>query len=71
MVNQEASMTLEQALGAEAWVQAECMAHPDYGEAHRAFVEKRPADFAKNPRRLPASGSDASRPAPGAKAPKR
>jgi len=71
MLNQEASMTLEQALGAEAWVQAECMAHPDYGEAHRAFVEKRPADFAKNPRRLPASGSDASRPAPGAKAPKR
>jgi enoyl-CoA hydratase/carnithine racemase len=61
MLNQEASMTLEQALGAEAWVQAECMAHPDYGEAHRAFVEKRPADFAKNPRRA----------VPGAKASKR
>ncbi len=66
MLNLEASMTLEQALGAEAWVQAECMKHPDYGEAHRAFVEKRAADFAKNPRR-PTS----ARPLPGAEAPKR
>ena len=59
MLNREASMTLEEALGAEAWIQAECMSHPDYGEAHRAFVEKRPADFAKNPRR--ARGTKARR----------
>ncbi len=45
MLNAEASMTLEEAMGAEGWVQAECMAHPDYLEAHHAFVEKRAADF--------------------------
>jgi enoyl-CoA hydratase/carnithine racemase len=48
MLNREASMTLPDALQAEGWVQAECMAHPDYREAHAAFVEKRAADFVKN-----------------------
>ena len=48
MLNREASMSFEEALAAEAWIQAECMKHPDYHEAHRAFVEKRPPDFAKN-----------------------
>jgi enoyl-CoA hydratase/carnithine racemase len=48
MLNREASMSFEDALAAEAWIQAECMKHPDYHEAHRAFVEKRPADFTKS-----------------------
>ena len=48
MLNQEASMTLEDALVAEAWIQAECMKHPDYQEAHRAFVEKRAPDFVRS-----------------------
>ncbi|MFN0006819.1 MAG: enoyl-CoA hydratase family protein [Planctomycetota bacterium] len=48
MLNAEASMTFTEALQAEAWIQAECMKHPDYHEAHAAFVEKRPADFVKN-----------------------
>ena len=41
-------MSFEAALSAEAWIQAECMAHPDYREAYQAFVEKRPADFVQN-----------------------
>jgi enoyl-CoA hydratase/carnithine racemase len=45
MLEREASMTLGEALQAEAWVQAECMRHPDYREAYEAFVAKRPADF--------------------------
>jgi enoyl-CoA hydratase/carnithine racemase len=48
MLNQEASMTMLDALQAEGWVQAECMAHPDYREAHAAFVEKRPANFVQH-----------------------
>jgi enoyl-CoA hydratase/carnithine racemase len=48
MLNHEASMTLADALQAEGWVQAECMAHPDYREAHAAFVEKRAANFVQN-----------------------
>ena len=62
MLNQEASMTLEDALAAEAWIQAECMKHPDYGEAHRAFVEKRPADFTKHARRPPVAGPPGAAP---------
>lgn len=45
MLRLEASMTAREALSAEAWVQAECMNHPDYRESYRAFVEKRPANF--------------------------
>lgn len=50
MLNREASMTLEDALSAEAWIQAECMKHPDYREAYEAFIEKRAPDFVKNAR---------------------
>lgn len=48
MLNQEASMTLESAMQAEGWIQAECMAHPDYHEAHQAFLEKRAPNFTKS-----------------------
>ncbi len=48
MLNEEASMTLEQAMQAEGWIQAECMRHPDYRESYEAFVEKRPKDFVRN-----------------------
>jgi enoyl-CoA hydratase/carnithine racemase len=47
MLNAEAAMSLEQALQAEAWIQAVCMKHPDYREAYEAFVEKRAPDFAR------------------------
>ena len=47
MLNAEASMTFEQALAAEGWVQAECMESPDYAEGYRAFTEKRAPDFAR------------------------
>jgi len=45
MLNAEASMTLAQALQVEAWIQAECMKHPDYLEGYRAALEKRAPDF--------------------------
>ena len=45
MLNAEASMTLGESMAAEGWIQAECMTHPDYAEAHRAFVEKRAPRF--------------------------
>jgi enoyl-CoA hydratase/carnithine racemase len=48
MLNAEASMDLGEAMQAEAWIQAECMKHPDYREAYEAFMEKRPKDFVKN-----------------------
>jgi enoyl-CoA hydratase/carnithine racemase len=48
MLNLEASMSLVDALQAEAWVQAECMKHPDYHESYAAFLEKRTPDFVKN-----------------------
>jgi enoyl-CoA hydratase/carnithine racemase len=48
MLNREASMTLADALHAEAWVQAECMKHADYHEAYAAFLEKRTPNFVKN-----------------------
>lgn len=48
MLNEEASMTLGEAMQAEGWVQAECMKHPDYKEAFDAFNEKRAKDFARN-----------------------
>ena len=38
-------MSFEEALAAEGWVQAECMADPDYAEAHQAFLEKRAPRF--------------------------
>ncbi|MDF1838522.1 MAG: enoyl-CoA hydratase family protein [Planctomycetota bacterium] len=45
MLNDEASMSLTEAMQAEGWVQAECMKHPDYKEAFNAFSEKRPKNF--------------------------
>src|SRR5205809_18284 len=48
MLNAEASMSIRDALQLEGWVQAECMAHPDYHEAHTAFLEKRAPDFTKS-----------------------
>lgn len=48
MLNAEASMSLGDAMQAEGWVQAECMAHPDYRESYDAWKEKRKADFVKN-----------------------
>ena len=47
MLNEEASMTLAEAMQREAEVQAECMTHPDYREAYEAFMEKRPKEFTK------------------------
>ncbi|MCZ6598384.1 MAG: enoyl-CoA hydratase family protein [Planctomycetota bacterium] len=47
VLNREASMTLDEALQAEGWIQAECMKHPEYHEAFAAFSEKRPPDFQK------------------------
>jgi len=47
MLDAEATMTLDQALQAEAWIQAECMKHPDYREAYEAFLEKRAPDFTR------------------------
>ncbi len=45
MLNRELSMDLASAIEAEAQAQALCMRSPDFAEANRAFVEKRPADF--------------------------
>jgi enoyl-CoA hydratase/carnithine racemase len=38
-------MSLEQGIEAEAQAQALCMQTPNFAEAHRAFVEKRPPAF--------------------------
>jgi enoyl-CoA hydratase/carnithine racemase len=51
MLNAEASMTLTEAMGAEGWIQAECMKHPDYLEGYQASLEKRAPDFAAVARR--------------------
>lgn len=45
-LDRQLSMSLPQALAWDARVQAECMRHPDFAEAHRAFKEKRPPRFA-------------------------
>lgn len=45
MLNRELSMDLDTALEAEAQVQAVCMLHQDFHEAHRAWVEKRDPKF--------------------------
>jgi enoyl-CoA hydratase/carnithine racemase len=47
MLNQEFNMGLTAALEAEAQAQAICMQHPDYQEAHQAFLEKRKPNFQK------------------------
>lgn len=45
MLNRELHMGFESALEAEAVAQALCMQHPDFEEAHEAFLAKRPAKF--------------------------
>jgi enoyl-CoA hydratase/carnithine racemase len=44
-LNREAHMDLASALDAEAQIQAALMLHPDFQEAYRAFVDKRPPRF--------------------------
>ncbi|MGL5735560.1 MAG: enoyl-CoA hydratase family protein [Beijerinckiaceae bacterium] len=46
MLNQEWSMTLEQAIEAEAQAQALCMQTKDFGRAYEAFVAKQKPHFA-------------------------
>lgn len=45
MIESEHTMALAEAIEAEAQAQALCMQHPDFGEAHAAFKEKRPPRF--------------------------
>src|SRR5437899_4058349 len=45
MLNREMNMGFESALAAEAVAQALCMQHPDFEEAHAAFVERREGKF--------------------------
>jgi enoyl-CoA hydratase/carnithine racemase len=45
MLNREMHMGFDAALEAEAVAQALCMQHPDFNEAHEAFLEKREARF--------------------------
>jgi enoyl-CoA hydratase/carnithine racemase len=49
MLNRELDVSLDTALEWEAQAQALCMQHPDYGEAYRAFVEKREPRFNQRP----------------------
>jgi enoyl-CoA hydratase/carnithine racemase len=49
MIESEHEMSLAAAIEAEAQAQALCMQHPDFGEAHAAFKDKRPARFAGAP----------------------
>jgi enoyl-CoA hydratase/carnithine racemase len=44
----ELNMDLESAIEAEAQAQAICMRHPDFDEGFNAFMERRPARFAKS-----------------------
>jgi enoyl-CoA hydratase/carnithine racemase len=45
LLEREANMDLDQALGLEAMTQAQCMQTADFREGYRAFVEKRPPLF--------------------------
>jgi len=56
MLNTEAFMGFPEALQAEGWIQAVCMQHPDFAEAHAAFLEKRKPDFT---RKAPKAGQAA------------
>ncbi len=47
MLNRALGFGLAEALELEAEVQAVCMKHPDFQEAHRAFLEKRPPSFGR------------------------
>ncbi|MCB9542540.1 MAG: enoyl-CoA hydratase family protein [Myxococcales bacterium] len=56
MIEDEAHLSLEAAIEAEAQAQAICMAHPDFRAAYDAWVEKRPPRFEG----LAPDGSDGS-----------
>lgn len=56
MLESEATMSLSQAIEAEAQAQALCMQHPDFAEAHAAFKGKRPPHFAGAPELAPPVG---------------
>jgi enoyl-CoA hydratase/carnithine racemase len=45
MLESEHTMSLAEAIEAEAQAQALCMQHPDFAEAHAAFKAKRPPKF--------------------------
>jgi enoyl-CoA hydratase/carnithine racemase len=45
LLNEELAMSLPQGIEAEAQAQALCMQTPNFAEAYRAFVEKRPPRF--------------------------
>ena len=45
MLEDEAHLSLEEAIEAEAQTQAICMAHPDFREAYDAWKEKREPQF--------------------------
>lgn len=49
MLNAEASMSLEQAMAAEGWIQAECMRHEDYRRGFEAALAKRDPRFVGAP----------------------
>jgi enoyl-CoA hydratase/carnithine racemase len=48
MLNDEAHMSLADAMQAEGWIQAECMLHPDFREGYDAATEKREPDYPRN-----------------------
>jgi len=50
MLETEHTMSLSDAIEAEAQAQALCMQHPDFAEAHAAFKDKRPAQFRGAPK---------------------
>jgi enoyl-CoA hydratase/carnithine racemase len=56
MLDAEADVPFARALELEAWVQAECMRHPDYREAYEAAMAKRTPDFAKHSAASPIGG---------------
>ncbi len=56
MLESEATMSLSEAIEAEAQAQALCMQHGDFAEAHAAFKGKRPPQFAGAPEAPPPAG---------------
>ncbi|MCK6446033.1 MAG: enoyl-CoA hydratase family protein [Planctomycetes bacterium] len=46
-LNLEATLPLAESMQTEGWIQAECMAHPDYREGFDAAMAKRPPHFRK------------------------
>ncbi len=48
ILNRSLGFDLAEALDVEARTQADCMRHPDFEEAYRAFLEKRPPVFGRD-----------------------